>query len=226
MVVKVYVWDLFVRVFHWSLLALFVTSYVTGEEEHWFHSYSGYAIFSLVMLRIVWGFAGSRYARFTEFVYSPVTILGSLKAIASGSSARFLGHNPAGGAMVLAMLLSLMVITLSGMKLYAIEEDKGPFAYAYGVPSGLLAAAHADDDGHEYRGEQHPGEYHDDVYDEHESEAHQQAEEFWEEIHEIFINVMLLLIVLHVAGVVIASRQHDECLVQAMITGYKKDKSG
>ncbi len=52
---KIYVWDLFVRFFHWSLVVLFVTSYLTGEEEHWIHVYSGYVILVLLSLRVLWG---------------------------------------------------------------------------------------------------------------------------------------------------------------------------
>ena len=214
---KVYVWDLFVRCFHWSLVALFLTSYLTGEDEHWLHSYSGYAIFILVSLRILWGFVGSQYARFKEFVYSPSTILGYLKSIVSGSPKRFLGHNPAGGAMVLALLLSLVMVTVSGMKLYAIEEGKGPFAQEMSV--GVVSVAYADDDKYESDDEHHSnrGYYESDDQDE-------ETEEFWEEIHEVFVNLMLLLILLHVIGVFVASRQHDEALVKSMITGYKEEK--
>lgn len=222
---KVYVWDLFVRCFHWSLVALFLTSYLTGEDEHWLHSYSGYAIFVLVSLRILWGFVGSKYARFKEFVHSPSTILGYLKSIVSGSPKRFLGHNPAGGAMVLALLLSLVMVTVSGMKLYAIEEGKGPFAQ--GISVGVVSAAYADDDEYEsddkYHYEEDEDHYSSKEYYEHEGHD-EEAEEFWEEIHEVFVNLLLLLILLHVIGVFVASRQHDESLVKSMLTGYKEEK--
>ena len=214
---QVYVWDKFVRVFHWALLGLFVTSYVTGEQEHWLHSYSGYGIFILVSLRIVWGIVGSQYARFGSFVYSPSAVLGYLKSMVQGSPKRFLGHNPAGGAMVIALLVALLMTTLSGMKLYAIEEGKGPFAQTINV--SLMPTAHAssgeyEDEEHEYEKQARTDEY----------EQHEEAEEFWEEIHETAISVMLFLILLHVLGVFISSTQHKELLVKSMFTGYKKDK--
>ncbi len=214
---KVYVWDLFVRGFHWSLVVLLLTSYVTGEDEHWLHSYSGYAIFILVSLRVLWGVIGSKYAQFKEFVYPPSTVVSYLKSIASGSPKRFLGHNPAGGAMALTLLLSLIMVTVSGMKLYAIEEGKGPFAQEMLV--GVVSVAHADDDEHESdESNYYSKEYHE--YDGQDDET----EEFWEEVHEIFINLLLLLILFHVIGVFVASRQHDESLVKSMITGYKGGK--
>lgn len=214
---QVYVWDKFVRVFHWALLGLFVTSYVTGEQEHWLHTYSGYGIFILVSLRIVWGVVGSQYARFSNFVYSPSAVLGYLKSMIEGSPKRFLGHNPAGGAMVVTLLAALFMTTLSGMKLYAIEEGEGPFAQTIDV--SLMSVAHASSDEHEDQ----THEYENQKYTE-EDEPHEEEEEFWEEIHEAAISVMLFLILLHVLGVIISSAQHKELLVKSMFTGYKKDK--
>lgn len=199
MSVTVYVWDRFIRFFHWSLAALFVTSYLTGENEHWIHPYSGYAIIGLLVARIAWGFRGSLHARFSDFVYPPTEVIAYLKALASGGQPRrYLGHNPAGGAMVLAMLVLLSGTTFSGLKLYAIEEGKGPLA---AVELSLVPAAQADG-----------GE---------ESEE----EEFWEELHELCINLMLLLVVLHLVGVALSSRAHSESLLRAMITG-RKDAPG
>ena len=214
---QVYVWDKFVRVFHWTLLILFITSYVTGEQEHWLHSYSGYVIFTLVSFRVVWGLVGSQYARFANFIYSPSTVLAYLKSMIKGSPKRYLGHNPAGGAMVIALLLALFMTTLSGMKLYAIEEGKGPFSLDYGT--SLVSKVHADSDDYAYKHEEFEKEEY------HEDENHEEAEEFWEDVHEAAINLMLFLIVLHVLGVLISSAQHKELLIKSMFNGFKKDKS-
>lgn len=199
---QMYVWDRFVRTFHWSLVGLVCLSYLTGEEEHWLHTYSGYAIFTLISLRVIWGFIGSEHARFADFVYSPGAIARYIGSLTSASPKHYLGHNPAGGIMVIALLLALFATTLSGMKLLAVEEGKGPFA-------GQLTTIHrayadsGDDKDNDQTGEEHEGE------------------EFWEEVHEASVNILLLLVATHLVGVVLSSWRHKENLVKAMITGNK-----
>ena len=205
---KVYVWDLFVRVFHWSLVTLFVVSYVSGENEYWVHVYSGYTIVTLVILRVLWGVAGSQYARFKEFLYAPATTIEYAKSLFSGRPKRYLGHNPLGGLMVVALLATLLITGFSGMKLYAVEEGKGPFAQT--ISAQLISSAQADDD--EY-------EDHDGYNGGHGSD---EEDEFWEEVHEVAVSLMIILIVLHISGVILSSRQHKESLVKAMMTGYKE----
>ena len=108
------VWDRFVRVFHWSLVALFALAFVTGEEIEQVHVAAGYGIAGLVALRLVWGFAGSRHARFSDFVRSPRAVFGYLGEAAAGRSRRYLGHNPAGGAMIVALLTMLTATATTG----------------------------------------------------------------------------------------------------------------
>ncbi len=195
------VWDLFVRIFHWALVGLVAISYLSGEFELEIHSYSGYAIFSLVFLRVIWGLVGSKYARFNNFVYSPSNVIAYIKSIVTGNPKRFLGHNPAGGMMILALLTVLATTTLSGMKLYAIEEGEGPFAS--NIQISLVSQTYADSDENKHHEEEKEGE------------------EFWEEVHETSINFLMLLILLHVLGVVLASKQHKENLARSMVTGDK-----
>ena len=209
------VWDLFVRVFHWSLLSLVAISYLSGEFELEIHSYSGYAIFILVCSRIIWGFVGSKYARFKNFVHSPRTVNAYLKSIITGNPKRFLGHNPAGGLMVLALLTVLGTTTLSGMKLYTIEEGEGPFASD--VQISLLNQAYADSDEKDHSKKEGKRSDREDKH----HEEDKGGEEFWEDVHETSINLLMLLILLHVLGVVLASKQHKENLARAMITGNK-----
>jgi len=107
------------------------------------------------------------------------------------------------------MLLCLSIVSVSGLKVYAIEEGLGPLA---GEPPALtiISSVYADDD------------------DEHGKSGHgedEEAEEFWEEIHEVSSNFMLLLIFLHIAGVIVSGRLHDEHLVKAMLTGKKDSKT-
>lgn len=109
------VWDPFVRIFHWSLVALFAVAFVTGDEIEWLHIRVGYAVAALVALRIVWGFVGTRNARFTDFVRSPRDTALYLRQAALWQAPRHLGHNPAGGIMVLALLVMIAGIATTGL---------------------------------------------------------------------------------------------------------------
>ena len=131
---KVKVWDPVVRIFHWTLVSAFITAYVTEEEFLSLHVWAGYAVLSLIFLRILWGFVGTRYARFTDFVYSPHTVKQFLLDTLRLRAARYLGHNPAGGAMIILLMVALLLTTLSGLAIYGIEDNAGPLA-------GLLAGA-------------------------------------------------------------------------------------
>jgi cytochrome b len=204
------VWDLPVRVFHWSLVILFTLAYFTGDEENQLHIYSGYAVLGLVLLRILWGFIGTRYARFTDFIYKPGSVIEYLKRLKSSSPQRYIGHTPPGGWMILALLASLLLTSVTGLQVYGLE-GKGPLA-ADATTIGVISPAYANED----EDERERG--HSEAADEQENES---DEEFWEELHEFFANLTVLLILLHVAGVVISSRLHGENLVKAMISGRK-----
>jgi cytochrome b len=207
------VWDIFVRIFHWSLVIAFIVAYLTAEGENAVHIYAGYTVLGLIIFRVLWGIIGSKYARFSDFVYSPSQVIQYLKGLKEKNPTHYLGHNPAGGWMIVALLLSLFVVTLSGLKIYAIEEGRGPLAWISSDAS-VIQVVRADED----EDDEHEGGKHED--DEHEAE-----EEFWEEIHEISTNFTLFLIVLHFMGVVVSSRLHGENLVKAMITGKKQEKT-
>jgi cytochrome b len=108
------VWDPLVRVFHWSLAALFAAAFATGDKVEWLHVRIGYAILVLVALRLVWGFVGPRHARFASFVRGPRAVLAYLRDMMTLRAPRYLGHNPAGGAMIVALLALLSVTGLTG----------------------------------------------------------------------------------------------------------------
>lgn len=120
------VWDILVRVFHWSLASAFCVAYLSAEESQRLHTTAGYLIISLVLGRILWGFIGSPHARFSDFVRSPLAVFAYLKAMLNKQHPRYLGHNPAGGVMVLLLLLSLIATAISGMVNLALEEHSGP----------------------------------------------------------------------------------------------------
>jgi cytochrome b len=181
---EVRVWDPFVRVFHWLLVLLFTLAYLTGEDRLSLHVNAGYAVFGLVLLRLLWGVEGTPHARFGDFVYRPATVVAYLKETLALRARRYLGHNPAGGAMIVLMLTSLVLVSVSGVAVYGIEKGAGPLAMLGG--SGEL------------------------------------LEEAFEEVHEFFANVMVLLVLVHVAGVIAESLIHRENLVKAMLTGRKR----
>ncbi len=178
------VWDPLVRVGHWVLVVMFFTAYLTEDHLLLIHSYSGYTIMVYLLLRLVWGVIGPRYARFCEFVVSPKRVVRYIGEELRFKAPRYLGHNPAGGAMVIALLISLAITTLSGVMTYGIVEGAGPMAQL------LYGWSHS-------------------------------MGELFEEMHELFANLTLLLVGLHLAGVALASFQHGENLIASMIHGRK-----
>lgn len=125
---KFKVWDLFIRVFHWTLVASFSVAWLTQEQQYQPHLWFGYTVIALVAMRILWGFVGSRHARFSDFVTGPVTLWRYLRSMLSGQSRRYLGHNPAGGMMIVLMILTLLTIGISGIALDGAENWSGPLA--------------------------------------------------------------------------------------------------
>ncbi len=200
------VWDILIRIFHWSLVIAFSLAYLTSEEENIWHIYAGYTVLGLVIFRILWGMIGSRHARFSNFICSPISVYHYICELRAGSAKHYLGHNPLGGWMVAALLATLLVVTISGLKVYAIEEGRGPLASNTATVT-LLSVAHAEDDAGDKT-----------------EETENQGEEFWEEIHEGATNFMLVLIAMHVLGVIVSSRAHKEQLIKAMINGKKSIK--
>ena len=112
---KVLVWDPFVRVFHWSLVLSYLIAWVSAEEWASLHEQVGYFILVLLGLRVLWGVIGTQHARFRDFVYGRTVTMGYLRSLRAGTPRHYLGHNPAGGWMVIALLLSLAVAGVSGI---------------------------------------------------------------------------------------------------------------
>lgn len=181
------VWDLFVRLFHWSLVASFTVAYLAAEYGYDdVHEWLGYFLATLIVCRLVWGFIGSKYALFSSFIFSAPTYVRNFKAILTNHhQEHYTGHNPLGGLMVFALLAGLLVMCVSGLVLLGWAEYMGP-VWAMDVPVSDTMGALSK----------------------------------W--VHYHLAEMMLVLIGLHLAGVVIAMIQHQENLVRAMITGYKK----
>ena len=125
---QVKVWDPLVRIFHWTLVACFTIAFITEDDWITLHSFGGYTIGVLLLIRIAWGLIGTRYARFSNFIYSKEVTIGYLKDIVAFRPKHYLGHNPAGGAMVIALLLSLIATVVTGMSVYGANEFSGPMA--------------------------------------------------------------------------------------------------
>jgi cytochrome b len=186
------VWDPLVRVFHWSLVAAFAVAWTTADEVQPVHELAGYAVAGLLAFRMVWGFVGSHYARFAQFLAGAATTLGYLGDALKGRERRYLGHNPAGALMIVAILVTLSGTAFTG---WLMEEEPARIA--------TVAAARADDGGGNHR-------------------AGDAAEGPLKDVHETLANLMLLLVALHVGGVVLASFRHRENLARPMVTGDKR----
>lgn len=203
------VWDPFVRVFHWTLVVAYIVAYVTEDDAMTVHVWAGYVVGGLIVLRVVWGFIGTRHARFSDFAYGPVAATRYLLALVSFRAKRHLGHSPAGAAMVYALLVTLLLTVATGLLAYGAER-KGPLAplFAADIPaiSLMVPAVRADDGGDKNE----------------RSERRGRGNEFWEEVHELFADLTLLLVILHIGGVALASLVYRENLPRAMISGRKR----
>ncbi|HEY5720257.1 MAG TPA: cytochrome b/b6 domain-containing protein [Gammaproteobacteria bacterium] len=123
---RVRVWDLPLRLFHWGLVAAFAVAWYTQEEAYEPHRVAGYAVLGLLAFRLLWGFAGSRHARFRSFCYGPGAVLRYLRGLRAGQPPNYLGHNPAGSVMIWLLLLGLLVVCASGVALDGAENFAGP----------------------------------------------------------------------------------------------------
>jgi cytochrome b len=129
---KVFVWDIPVRLFHWTTVILMVALYITakvldGAIE--LHATIGRFVIILVLFRILWGIVGSSYARFSQFVRGPGAVMDYARSLLSSKSEFFIGHNPLGGWMVLVLLVVSLVQALLG--LFANDDIlfEAPLAY-------------------------------------------------------------------------------------------------
>jgi cytochrome b len=178
----VYVWDRFVRLFHWTLVVAFTVAYVT-EDPLTVHVWAGYVVGALVVARVVWGFVGPPHARFSDFLYAPAVTFRYVRDLfLFRNGERHLGHSPGGGYMVILLLAFLAATVVTGLIVYGGEQQAGPLA-------GMFTEA---------------------------------AGEAMEEWHELFANITLALVFIHIAAVILSSVVYRENLVRAMVSGYKR----
>ena len=118
---KILVWDIPTRVGHWLLVAAFIVSYLSGDSEEWrlVHVTAGYAMAGVLIFRLFWGVAGTRYALFKSFLFSPSQVFSYLRDLLKGKSAHWVGHNPAGSYAIYALILLGTAVVGSGWAVYA-----------------------------------------------------------------------------------------------------------
>lgn len=134
------VWDFPTRLFHWLLIILFVVIYASAKlGEMDIHFTAAFSLSGLIIFRVMWGFLGSTYALFSQFVSSPKTTLNYLKSITSKDKQSYIGHNPAGGWVVIIFLLAFIAIISAGL----ISTDDiyltGPFYHLVTDETASLA---------------------------------------------------------------------------------------
>ena len=209
------VWDIAIRVFHWTLVGCYALAFISSENIPKLHVFFGYSVLFLVLFRILYGFVGSKYARFSDFLYRPTQITDYLKGLLIGRPKHYIGHNPAGGFMIVILLLSLLSLTLTGLKAYGVKGH-GPLAKH---EISFMSKAFADSD------DKHDHNEHDSRKQlspkNHRTEKNER-DEFWEEVHETIAHFTLFLISIHILGVLVSSLVHRENLIKAMITGRKR----
>lgn len=121
---RIDVWDRPVRLLHWLLAAAVLLAWLTTLVAFGAHQPAGWVALAAVVLRIVWGATGGRYARFTQFVRSPRTTFAYLRALLRRREVRYIGHNPLGGWMVLLLMLCVAGLALTGW-LYTTDQFWG-----------------------------------------------------------------------------------------------------
>ena len=195
-------WDPVVRLTHWTLAAAVIANGLLTKPGGTVHVWIGWAALAVLALRLLWGLIGPPEARFTSFLPDPQAAIGHLFDLVRGRPRDHASHNPAGALMAYALWACLAVVIATGLVMtdfrspVTIAEEKA--AVTAGDWSVLV-----DEDGKEEHDEVGLGDT-------------------AEEVHEIVANLMLLLAMLHVAGVVVESRALGRNLVRGMVTGRRK----
>lgn len=143
--VPVRIWDIPIRLFHWAIVVILATSWVS-EELRWMelHFLAGYSLFALLLFRLAWGFVGSQTARFTGFLRSPLAVMRYILRLHRRGPDTEFGHNAAGGWMVLVMLVLLAVQVGTGLCANDDAINEGPlFNYVGKDWSDWLTHIHA-----------------------------------------------------------------------------------
>ncbi|MBI1219866.1 MAG: cytochrome B [Rhodobacteraceae bacterium] len=191
------VWDPLLRLFHWGLVGAVAVAWLSSEEGQPLHQAAGYVAAGLIAFRLLWGFIGPRYARFAQFIHGPAAVAGYLGAMLRGRERRYLGHNPAGAVMIVALLLSLSGTIFTGW----LMAEPNRLAMLPTLPAAVSPA----------------------FAEEHESGSRGAVGAVSvKDLHGALADLTLLLVALHLVGVAFASLRHNENLARAMVTGRKR----
>lgn len=175
---KAKAYDLPTRLFHWMFAGLFLSAFaiakLTDDESRWFsqHMLLGLVLFFVTTLRVIWGFIGSRYARFSSLPLRPGSLIEYFKEVLSGKGKTYFGHNPASAWAAVTMIA---------------------LAIGLGVTGYLMSTG--------------------------------QKEQF-EDIHELFANAFIFVVIGHIAGVLLHSFRHRDGIIFSMINGKKESAAG
>lgn len=195
-------WDPVVKLTHWSVVAAVVANALFTEEGSGAHVWIGYALAAILALRLLWGGIGPAEARFSAFPPSPGRAIAHLRDIRAGRHAEHRSHNPLGALMVYAIWSCLGAVIASGIAMAGLPgqargETRGERSDA--VVAGAAVTALGDEAEGDEGGEEGP----------------------LAEVHEVAVNLLYLLIVLHLAGVVFESRRSGREVVVAMLPGQR-----
>jgi len=137
---RIFVWDLPTRIFHWFFVLSFIAAWLCSENDRFLyeHVFAGYLFFGLFIFRFIWGWIGSHYALFRTFAYDWPSVTAYLKGLLSGEAERHIGHNPAGGWAIFAMLLLSLAVAITGFLVFGGEEGHGPLAGYVSYDVGTL----------------------------------------------------------------------------------------
>lgn len=135
---KILVWDVPTRLFHWLLALSFVAAWLTSDSDRWLdvHVFAGYLLAGLIIFRLAWGIAGSRYAKFGSFSFTLQEVLAYLRAVLRRDARRYIGHNPAGSWAIYLLLALGFLTAASGLVALGGEEQHGPLAGMVGFAAG------------------------------------------------------------------------------------------
>lgn len=196
-------WDPVVKLTHWTIVLAILANALLTEEGSAAHVWVGYALAAILGLRLLWGLIGPNEARFTAFPPNPARALRHVGEIRRGEKAEHASHNPLGALMVYAIWSCLCVIIATGIAMAGFPPQGE--SHEEGRPAALVSAESGEE--HERAGQA--------------EEVHESGEDHdeggMEELHEIAVNLLYLLIVLHIAGVVFETRRSGRQVVLAML---------